>query len=196
MKQETPRDRYHTRSQKAVNASSWSVGIRIVMVVFKATWLLTCRWTPPQLNPLRLLVLRGFGTKISGKPYVASSCIIRHPWLLTLEDRATLAPGSEVYNLGHVTLKSRCTIAQYTYLCGGTHDLSLELLPLIVAPIEVGADAFIGARAFVMPGVVIGEGAVVGAAAVVTNDIEPWKIVAGNPARVIGDRSFEGRQST
>jgi len=81
-------------------------------------------------------------------------------------------------------------------LCGGTHDLSLELLPLIVAPIEVGADAFIGARAFVMPGVVIGEGAVVGAAAVVTNDIEPWKIVAGNPARVIGDRSFEGRQST
>ena len=193
MQQESPRDRYQTRSQKAVNTSSWPVGVRIMMVVFKAVWLFACRWTPPQLNRLRIFVLRCFGTQISGKPYVASSCTIRHPWLLTLEDRATLAPGSEVYNLGQVTLKSRCTVAQQTYLCGGTHDLSLELLPLVVAPIEIGADAFIGARAFVMPGVVIGEGAVVGAAAVVTADVKPWNIVAGNPARVIGERSFEGR---
>ncbi len=110
-----------------------------------------------------------------------------------MEDRATLAPGSEVYNLGHITLKARCTVAQQTYLCGGTHDLSLELLPLVVAPIEVGVDAFIGARAFVMPGVVIGEGSVVGAASVVTADVEPWKIVAGNPAKAIGERRFEGR---
>jgi hypothetical protein len=55
-------------------------------------------------------------------------------------------------------------------------------------PIVVGADVFIGAKAFVLPGVVIGDGAVVGAAAVVTRDVEPWTIVAGNPAKPIGQR--------
>ena len=33
-----------------------------------------------------------------------------------------------------------------------------------------------------MPGVVVGEGAVVGAASVVVRDVEPWSVVAGNPA--------------
>jgi acetyltransferase-like isoleucine patch superfamily enzyme len=41
----------------------------------------------------------------------------------------------------------------------------------------------------ILPGVTIGEGAVVGAGAVVTKDVEPFSIVAGNPARRIGERN-------
>jgi acetyltransferase-like isoleucine patch superfamily enzyme len=55
--------------------------------------------------------------------------------------------------------------------------------------VDVGAKAFIGSGAIVMPGLTIGEGAVVGAGAVVTHDVEPWTIVAGVPARKIGDRA-------
>jgi acetyltransferase-like isoleucine patch superfamily enzyme len=47
---------------------------------------------------------------------------------------------------------------------------------------------FIGARAIILPGVTIGEGAAVAAGAVVTADVEPYAIVAGVPARVIGSR--------
>jgi putative colanic acid biosynthesis acetyltransferase WcaF len=114
--------------------------------------------------------------------------VIKMPWNLTLEDRSCLAPGSEVYNLGPVTLRPRCTVAQQAYLCGGTHDLTLPNLPLVVGPIVVGADAFVGARAFVLPGVTIGDGAVVGACALVSKDVEPWTVVGGNPAKVIGSR--------
>lgn len=56
-------------------------------------------------------------------------------------------------------------------------------------PIVIGARAWIGFRAIVLPNVTIGEGAVVGAGAVVTKDVEPYAIVAGAPARVIGRRS-------
>lgn len=49
--------------------------------------------------------------------------------------------------------------------------------------------AWIGYRAVVLPGVTIGEGAVVGAGSVVTKDVEPYAIVAGNPAKKIGERN-------
>jgi maltose O-acetyltransferase len=54
--------------------------------------------------------------------------------------------------------------------------------------VEIGDRAWIGYRAIVLPGVTIGEGAVVGAGAVVTRDVEPYAIVAGNPAKKIGER--------
>jgi acetyltransferase-like isoleucine patch superfamily enzyme len=53
----------------------------------------------------------------------------------------------------------------------------------------IGDRVWIGYRAIVLPGVTIGEGAVVGAGSVVTKDIAPYTIVAGNPARKIGDRN-------
>lgn len=54
--------------------------------------------------------------------------------------------------------------------------------------ITIGQDVWIGAQAGVTDGVTIGDHAVVGMGAVVTKDVPPWAIVAGVPARVIGDR--------
>lgn len=54
--------------------------------------------------------------------------------------------------------------------------------------VVIGDRAWIGYRALVMPGVTIGEGAVIAACAVVTEDVDPFTIVAGVPAKKIGDR--------
>jgi acetyltransferase-like isoleucine patch superfamily enzyme len=51
--------------------------------------------------------------------------------------------------------------------------------------VRIGRAAWIGFDACVLPGVTIGEGAVVGARSVVTADVEPFTIVAGNPARLV-----------
>lgn len=48
---------------------------------------------------------------------------------------------------------------------------------------------FINLGAMIMPGVIVGEGAVVAAGAIVTKDVEPWTIVAGVPAKKIGERT-------
>jgi len=57
--------------------------------------------------------------------------------------------------------------------------------------VVIGNRVWIGYRAIILPGITIGDGAVVGAGAVVTEDVEPFAIVAGNPARKIGERSKE-----
>lgn len=59
--------------------------------------------------------------------------------------------------------------------------------------VRIGDRAWIAYRAIVLPGVVVGEGAVVAAGAVVTRDVEPYAIVAGNPARQVGTRRRELR---
>ena len=64
-----------------------------------------------------------------------------------------------------------------------------------VQRVEIGHDVWIGHGAIVMPGVKIGHGAVVGAGAVVTEDVEPYAIVAGVPARFLKWR-FEPNVST
>ena len=48
-------------------------------------------------------------------------------------------------------------------------------------------NCWIGAGAIILNGVTIGDGAIVGAGAVVTKDVEPYTVVAGNPARKIKD---------
>lgn len=57
--------------------------------------------------------------------------------------------------------------------------------------VVIGDRVWIGYRAIILPGITIGEGAVVGAGAIVTKDVDPFAILAGNPARKIGVRNRE-----
>jgi acetyltransferase-like isoleucine patch superfamily enzyme len=55
-------------------------------------------------------------------------------------------------------------------------------------PINIGNDVWIGANSTILKGVNIGDGAVIAAGAVVTKDVGAYTIVAGVPARKIGER--------
>lgn len=53
------------------------------------------------------------------------------------------------------------------------------------APVIISDKVWIGFNCSVLKGVTVGEGAVVAANSNVTRDVQPWTLVAGNPARVI-----------
>lgn len=67
-----------------------------------------------------------------------------------------------------------------------------EAPPMSEMPLKgdtvVGNDVWIGQNTTILPGVRIGDGAIIGANSTVGSDVEPYTIVAGNPARVIRKR--------
>lgn len=67
-------------------------------------------------------------------------------------------------------------------------------LPRAGRPIHLGRNTWIGFEACVLPGVTIGEGSIVGARSVVAEDVPPYVIVAGNPARIIRECNGDSRR--
>lgn len=89
------------------------------------------------------------------------------PWLVTIGDRAVLAPRCHILAHDGSTRKA----VGYTR----------------IARVHIGAGAFIGADSLILPGVTVGDGAVVGAGSIVRRDVPAGVVVAGNPATEVMD---------
>jgi len=95
---------------------------------------------------------------------------------------------------GDIQIGSDCLISQFCTLIASNHGCDREI-PINRQPPEpkrrgviLQDDVWLGAGTVITAGVTIGRGGIVGANAVVTNDIPPYEIWAGVPARKIGDR--------
>ncbi len=66
-------------------------------------------------------------------------------------------------------------------------------------PITLGNDIWVGHGVIILAGVTVGNGAILAAGSVITKDVEPYAIVAGNPAKLIrkrfSDKSIEELQN-
>jgi len=137
-------------------------------------------------------LLRMFGARIGNNVHIHPSVRVFIPWNLSIGDWSSLGFETLVYSLGPVAIGSRVTISHGSHLCAGSHDFRDQAMPLLKLPITIDDDVWVCADAFIGPGVRISTGAVVGARGVVTKNVAPWTIVAGNPAREIGERKLNG----
>jgi len=60
--------------------------------------------------------------------------------------------------------------------------------PVCRGDIHIGNDVWIGEGCLIMSGVTIGDGAVIGARSIITNDIPPYTIAVGSPAKITRKR--------
>ena len=96
--------------------------------------------------------------------------------------------------LNNVVIQNYCSIAPHVQIGGMEHDYrKLSTSTRLfnhkdTSTVTIEDDVWIGASALIKRGVHIGRGAVIGAGAIVLNDVEPYTIVVGSPARKIKDR--------
>jgi acetyltransferase-like isoleucine patch superfamily enzyme len=137
----------------------------------------------------------------NGRILIGDRCRIDHGVRLVAAREATFSLGEEseiglysVVNCGaDVTVGRWCMISGFAYLQSSNHGLRRDQLikrqDHVRAPIRIGDDVLLTSHVTVLPGVTIGDGVVVGAKAVVTEDVPPYTVVVGVPAKPKGERS-------
>jgi putative colanic acid biosynthesis acetyltransferase WcaF len=171
--------------------ASFSLGNRVLRVIWSAVWLTFCRFTPPPLHPWRALILRLFGARIGRQVRVHGSARIWLPSNLELGDRVLIGPGAVLYNQGTIVIGARTVISQRAHLCASSHDIADPHFQLVLRPIRIGVQCWVAAEAFVGPGVAVGDRAVVGARAALFGDAREDGVYSGNPAQWLKTRELQ-----
>lgn len=169
---------------------SFSLGNRMLRVVWGLTWLAACRFTPPPLHRWRRLVLMLFGAKVGKGARIHGSVRIWLPANLELGDNALIGPGANIYNQATIRIGDHAVVSQDSTLCASTHDVADSDFQLVLRPIAIGSRCWVAAEAFVGPGVTMKEGAVLGARGALFGDAEAWTIYRGNPAAPVKARTM------
>lgn len=159
-------------------------------LVWYIAWLLLYRPTPRPCHAWRCLLLRIFGAKLGRGVHPYPSSRVWAPWNLIMEDHSCISDYVNCYNVAPICIGKYSTVSQYSFLCSASHDYSRASMPLVVAPITIGSNAWITADVFVGPGVTIGDGCVVTARSTVLNDLPEWQLARGNPAKPFKSRRF------
>ncbi len=123
----------------------------------------------------------GLGVEVGSYVHIASFASVTGGGPARIGDFATLASGVRVLTGTDIPDGSGLT----------NSAIPAELRRVERPGVRIEDFAFLGANAVVMPGVTVGEGSVAGAGAVVLEDLEPWTIYAGVPARRLRRRPSE-----
>jgi len=116
--------------------------------------------------------------------------------------------GIEVYMWGHenerIIIGNFVSIGSAKLICGGNHPYKgFSTFPFKVfffdekneaetkGPIVIEDDVWIGLDVTILSGVTIGQGSVIASNSVVSKNVEPYSIVAGNPAKIVKYRFNE-----
>jgi len=140
----------------------------------------------------RLFAEPGRPIIIGDGSYIAADCVIHGPVTLgngvSINHHSTLDGGRKGIVIG-----DQSRIAAYCSLYAFNHGLAADRpiceQPVTSRGIRLGRDVWLGAHTGVVDGVELGDHAVAGMHSVITKSVAPWCIVAGNPAKKIGQRS-------
>lgn len=177
-------------SKPMEGGASFSLGNRLMRVVWGLAWLVLARWTPPPLWAWRRMVLRAFGAKVGKGARVYGATRVWLPANLTLGDRALIGPGVTLYNQGHITIGAYSVISQGAHICASSHDITDPDFQLVLRPIVIGERCWVAAEGFVGPGVVMGDRSVLAARGALFGKAAPDGVYTGNPASFLKPRGL------
>ncbi len=122
----------------------------------------------------------------------ANICACNDNAKISIGKRTTIGFYTFIYASDGIEIASDCLIAPFVYIVDSDHSIesgvNINTQPNITDKIKIEEDVWIATGAKILKGVTIGKGSVVAAGAVVKDDIPPYSIVGGIPAKIIGSR--------
>ncbi len=142
---------------------------------------------------LRYALLRLLFGRLDGFCLVYPGVWLTHTYGIRAGRNLALNVGALLDGRGGLTIGSNVLVGPYSVILSSEHQWEGAAAPIMAQgrrPVAttIGDDVYIGGHVTITPGITVAEGTIVGAGAVVTSDTEPYTIVAGVPARVVGRR--------
>ncbi len=153
------------------------------LVLFGLSWI---SYVP--FHSIRKLFFSLAGMQIGSKSTLHVGCRFYNPRGISLGQGTIIGDRCFLDGRAPVTIGDHVDIASQVLIYNSEHDINSSDFRATEAPVVIGDYVFVGPRAIILPGVTIGKGAVVAAGAVITKNVPEYAIVAGVPAKLIGER--------
>ena len=142
-----------------------------------------------------VLVFHPENIELGANVYVGHHAILKGYYKNTMRigDETWIGQQAFLHSAGGIDIGARVGIGPGVRIITSSHVEAGRNIPILSSPIELAPvviedDCDIGVGAIVLPGVRIGRGAQIGAGAVVTEDVPPYTVAMGVPARVARER--------
>jgi len=136
----------------------------------------------------RMWVYRSLGAKI-GYSMIFRRTEILEPQKLVIGNHCSVGWHCLLDARGGIFIGDNVNISSYVKIITAGHDVKSVSFEGTSAPVVIEKNVWLATGCTILEGVHIGEGAVVACGAVVINDVEPYTVVGGIPARKISERS-------
>jgi len=131
--------------------------------------------------------------KCGANPRFGPGVSVRWPENIEIGDEVIINRGTHISATAKVTIGNYVGIGPYVIINSANHRFDDPTVPFlkqgrVAKPIVIEDDVWVASHVVITAGAHIGRGSVVMAGAVVSGEVEPYSIVGGVPARVVGRR--------
>ncbi|MFA5136310.1 MAG: acyltransferase [Patescibacteria group bacterium] len=139
-------------------------------------------------HSIRKTLYRMAGISIGHSSTIHTGARFYNPKNITIGNDTLIGENAVLDGRAPLHIMNHVDIASDVMVYNSQHNIHSEFFEATSSPVVIEDYVFIGPRAIILPGVRIGKGAIIAAGAVVTKDVPSFMIVAGVPAKVIGER--------
>ncbi|MFZ5945160.1 MAG: acyltransferase [Bacillota bacterium] len=138
----------------------------------------------------RFIATKPFIKSLAGWVRIYEGVTFWYPYKMMIGKNVTLNEWVYLSGFGSLVIGNNVRIGHRTSIITSDHEISDRKVPIykqgiIPLPVIIEDDVWIGCNVTILGGTRIGRGAVIGAGAVVTQDIEPYTVAIGIPAKPV-----------
>lgn len=132
-----------------------------------------------------------FGDNSEFRPFAYAHCCSK----ISIGENVIIHPGTilsaDPQKNGNIIIETDVSIGSGVHIYVANHRYHIPKIPIkfqgyySAKEVHISSGAWIGSNSILLPGITIGKNAVVGAGSIITRSVEPYTIVAGNPAKLI-----------